>query len=481
MTEQEKNLKTLEASYLMYEETLKNYEKQASDIKDREGNTIYSDEKISSTKELIQTMQKDIVQQYIDAGGKKEDLESLKKTKNKGLDRKHLEELMKRETSKDELREYFESLQNKSKESVSETPKEEDVIYTTYAQEDIKKKIQEQLKQESLNSNQNSSVEENKIEDNEVSDESIKNSINTDSTFNNMKQRQMYDIVKLPSKGQCYKNKKDKIKVAYLTAYDENMILSPNLYKDGTFIDYLLNTKILDSDIKPDDLVQGDRDAIVIWLRATGYGTDYPIIVTDDRTRKEFETTIDLSKVNYKKFKLKGDENGYFTFTMPNTKDVIKFRYLTQGDFKTLQKLKEQETKKINIARLRQLSSDMVEMSKDNELISADAQLKIKTLANSVIEEINKNYDEKNDFSFSHELTDRLIMQTVSVNGVKDYKFIKDYIINLNVKDAKAYREYMRDNEPGVDYNIKVERPMSLGGGSMDTFLQLDQFIFVTV
>jgi hypothetical protein len=242
-----------------------------------------------------------------------------------------------------------------------------------------------------------------------------------------------------------------------------------------------LNTKILDSDIKPDDLVQGDRDAIVIWLRATGYGTDYPIIVTDDRTGKEFETSIDLSKVNYKKFKLKGDENGYFTFTMPNTKDVIKFRYLTQGDFKTLQKLKEQETKKINIARLRQLSSDMVEMSKDNELISADAQLKIKTLANSVIEELNKNYDEKNDFSFSHELTDRLIMQTVSVNGVKDYKFIKDYIINLNVKDAKAYREYMRDNEPGVDYNIKVERPMSLGGGSMDTFLQLDQFIFVTV
>lgn len=481
MTEQEKNLKTLEASYLMYEETLKNYEKQASNIKDRDGNTIYSDEKISSTKELIQTMQKDIVQQYIDAGGKKEDLESVKKTKNKGLDRKHLEELMKRETSKDELREYFESLQNKSKESVSETPKEEDVTYTTYAQEDIKKKIQEQLKQESLNSNQNSSVEENKVEDNEVSDESIKNSINTDSTFNNMKQRQMYDIVKLPSKGQCYKNKKDKIKVAYLTAYDENMILSPNLYKDGTFIDYLLNTKILDSDIKSDDLVQGDRDAIVIWLRATGYGTDYPIIVTDDRTKKEFETTIDLSKVNYKKFKLKGDENGHFTFTMPNTKDVIKFRYLTQGDFKTLQKLKEQETKKINIARLRQLSSDMVEMSKDNELISADAQLKIKTLANSVIEEINKNYDEKNDFSFSHELTDRLIMQTVSVNGVKDYKFIKDYIINLNVKDAKAYREYMRDNEPGVDYNIKVERPMSLGGGSMDTFLQLDQFIFVTV
>jgi hypothetical protein len=93
---------------------------------------------------------------------------------------------------------------------------------------------------------------------------------------------------------------------------------------------------------------------------------------------------------------------------------------------------------------------------------------------------IKKHQTEEKDLSFSHELTDKLIMQTVSVNNIRDYDYIKNYVINLNVQDAKAYREYMRDNEPGVDYNIKVERPLSLGGGSVDTFLQLDQFIFVS-
>jgi hypothetical protein len=296
-----------------------------------------------------------------------------------------------------------------------------------------------------------------------------------------MQGHQMYDIVKLPSKGQCYKHKKDCVKVAYLTAYDENMILSPNLYKDGTFLDYLLEKKVIDADINPNELVQGDRDAIIIWLRATGYGVEYPIVVTDDVTRKEFETTVNLSEINYKPFNLKGDDNGHFTFTMPQTGDIIKFRYLTQEDTKRLQKMKESDSKKIGVARLRQYTSDMIDLIEDNDLISKDAKLKIKSATSSVLDEINKNYDSNNDFSFSHELTDKLIMQTVSINNIRDYDYIKNYILNMNVRDAKAYRTYMRDNEPGVDYNITVERPLSLGGGSIKSFLQLDQFIFVTV
>jgi hypothetical protein len=303
---------------------------------------------------------------------------------------------------------------------------------------------------------------------------------NTTNHIDRMQGHQMYDVVKLPSRGQCYKNKKDSIKVAYLTAYDENMILSPNLYKDGTFLDFLLQKKVIDGDFNPDDLVQGDRDAIIIWLRATGYGTEYPIIVSDDVSRKEFETTINLSDINYKPFKLKGDENGHFVFTMPKTGDVIKFRYLTQGDYKKLQKIKEMDSKKIGISRIKQYTSDILDLIKDNDLISDDAKLKIKSATSIVLDEIRKNYDEDKDLSFSHELTDKLIMQTVSVNNIKDYDYIKNYIINLNVQDAKAYREYMRDNEPGVDYNIEVERPLSLGGGSVNTFLQLDQFIFVS-
>ena len=96
-------------------------------------------------------------------------------------------------------------------------------------------------------------------------------------------------------------------------------------------------------------------------------------------------------------------------------------------------------------------------------------------------EEINKNYDEENDLTFSHELTDRLLLQTVSVNGITDRKFVENYIFSMNVKDAASYRKYIIEHEPGVDFNIEVQRPESLGGGSIKSFLRLDQFIFINV
>lgn len=463
-------LKMLEASYEMYENTLKNYEKEALKKVDKDGNPIYSKEKIEDTKELIENMQKNVVEQYIQYGGNKEDLLNIKNKKQK-YNREHLKQIMEREAQRDEIRQYFETMRNNEITQNDEVV-DDDEQFTTYADEDrvkeeIKRKLEEKSKQQE--------------ETNIVEEETQKIINKNNNTVERMMGKQMYDVIKLPSKGQCYKVKKDTIKVAYLTAFDENMILSPNLYKDGTFLDYLLHKKVLDTDINPDDLVQGDRDAIIIWLRATGYGNDYPIIVTDEVTGKEFETSIDLSEIKYKPFKLKSDDNGHFTFTMPNTGDVIKFRYLTQGDLKKLQKFKENDNNKIGVARIKQYTSDLMELINDNELISNDVQLKVKSMSSAIINEIDKNYDIKNDSSFSHELTDKLIMQTVSVNNIKDYDYIKNYILTMNVKDAKAYRDYMRDNEPGIDYNITVERPLSLGGGSINSFLQLDQFIFITL
>ena len=51
--------------------------------------------------------------------------------------------------------------------------------------------------------------------------------------------------------------------------------------------------------------------------------------------------------------------------------------------------------------------------------------------------------------------------------------------MNMNIKDSIAYRNYIIENEPGIDYNIRVKKPDSLGGGYINTFLQLDQFIFI--
>ena len=69
----------------------------------------------------------------------------------------------------------------------------------------------------------------------------------------------------------------------------------------------------------------------------------------------------------------------------------------------------------------------------------------------------------------------------MSVDGITDKKYINDFIRRMNVRDSSALRKYMTQNEPGVDYNIEIERPASLGGGSMKTFLQLDQFLFLNI
>lgn len=60
--------------------------------------------------------------------------------------------------------------------------------------------------------------------------------------------------------------------MSYLTAMDENIINNPQIYKDGKLIDTILERKIVDKNIDIHSLCRGDRDAIVLWLRRTGYG-----------------------------------------------------------------------------------------------------------------------------------------------------------------------------------------------------------------
>ena len=88
---------------------------------------------------------------------------------------------------------------------------------------------------------------------------------------------------------------------------------------------------------------------------------------------------------------------------------------------------------------------------------------------------------EEDDVRFSHSLTNRLSLLIMAVDGITDKKYINDFIRRMNVRDSSALRRYMTQNEPGVDYNIEIERPESLGGGSFKTFLQLDQFLFLNI
>lgn len=290
-----------------------------------------------------------------------------------------------------------------------------------------------------------------------------------------------YDVLTLPSLGQCYKNKKSKIKVAYLTTSDEDLITSPNLYKDGKIIDVLLSRKILDKNIKPEDLVKGDRDAITLWLRITGYGKDLPIRVTDpeSETGEAFDSVADLTAIKIKDFNLIGDENGYFEFITPIKNDKIKFKFLTYKELKKYEKIIKNENTKINKIRLGDTISNLEQLSKNEILNESD----IKNL-NKMIQDLKVIYNKMqitDNAAYTKIITTGLIMQIVEVNGNTDRQYIKKYVNNMNTRDSYELRKYINDNEPGVDFTITVKRPENLGGGSFKTFLEFDEYVFINI
>ena len=232
--------------------------------------------------------------------------------------------------------------------------RKESVERLKVAQKEVEMQIRQIDKDASLTPNNDESEEEYKedaiiaeyseveekdeeVEDEPVSDEKDDEDIDVNQAYS------QYDIIPLPSNGEGYKSKTGRLKVAYLTAYDENMITSPNLYKDGLVIDFLLKNKVLSKGFNVDDLLSGDADAIIWFLRTTSYGPDFPITVQDPETGKQIEAVADLSKLKVKEFKLKGDENGYFDFETPVRKDNIKFRYLTRKDERILEKMRNNE------------------------------------------------------------------------------------------------------------------------------------------
>lgn len=421
----DKVLKQLKVSYDMYETTKKQTERKMKEAINKDGTKKYTAEDIKNEMELINEAQNDVVMQYIAVGGKEEDIR--KKSRKKA--------------------------DVTSKESVSKTVLE----------------MMEEMESDRQIALENAiSATATRLDQTYIP---TKGSYNSDATF---------DVIPLPSKGEGYADKIAKMSVAYLTAYDENMIVSPNLYRDNLILDYILQEKLLSKEIDPMDLLEGDRDAIILFLRASGYGNEYPITATDEATGKEFDAVVDLSKLKYKEFKLKGDSKGWFSFTLPVSGAEVKFRFPTHRDIITLDKLKATEENKImkeTISKYVETLDTFIEADSD---VSYDEKVKIRQ-AIRTIDNWGDKMDEENSSKFNHSLTNRLSLLIMAVDGITDKKYINEFIRRMNVKDSTALRKYMNQNEPGIDYNIEIERPASLGGGSMKTFLQLDQFLFLNI
>ena len=316
------------------------------------------------------------------------------------------------------------------------------------------------------------------IEEGPVYGEEIVNP--TETTFNNVDSYAQYDVISLPSNGECYKNKIGRLPVAYITAYDENIITSPNLYRDGLVIEYLLKNKVVNKEINVEELVSGDVDAIVLFLRATSYGTDFPVAVTDPETGENIETNVDLTTIKPKEFKLKGDENGHFSYTLPKSGAEVKFKYLTRKEENDLRLLARIESEGIAVQDLRDanrtisdlLRADILLEPKDKSYI-LDATRKINDWA--------KKLENKNSNKFNRNITNRLEMQITAINGNYDREYIRKAIYNMPANDSLKLRRYILENEPGLNFEVEIQRPESLGGGSFKTFLEWNDTVFFNI
>lgn len=234
------------------------------------------------------------------------------------------------------------------------------------------------------------------------------------------------DYIGLPSDGKIYKHGKDHIRVAFLTASDENILTSPNLLESGEFLKVLMNRKIIDEDIHYEDLHVGDRNAILIWLRATGYGTSYPVTITDPSTGEDFERDIDLSNLKTKELQVEPDEQGLFHYKLPVSQSDVKFKLLTIRDVEDIEEQVKREREELN-------------------------------------------------YKIDNTITYTLMKHIIEMDGRTDRPYINWAVNNMRVGDSRGFRKYVADIEPGMDLNITVRTP---GGESLTTFLPIGPQFF---
>jgi len=213
--------------------------------------------------------------------------------------------------------------------------------------------------------------------------------------------------VDLPSKGLIYPKdhplSSGKIEMKYMTAREEDILTNQSFIQKGTVLDKLLEALIVDKKIKLDDLILGDKNAILVAARILGYGKDYDFMYANETH------TVDLSQLDNKELKENLFKNGnQFDFQFPHSKINITFQLLTGYTEKKI----------------------------DNEIKG--------------LKKINKNA--------SPAATTRLKHIITSIDGDETGKSIREFVDNhLLARDARALREYIVEITPDIKLTWDLE------------------------
>ena len=233
------------------------------------------------------------------------------------------------------------------------------------------------------------------------------------------------EVIELPSLGKVYPKdspiSNGKIEIKYMTAKEEDILTSQNLIKKGLVIDKLLDSLIITEGVKCDDLVLGDKNAVMVASRVLAYGPEYEAEVTNPNTEKTFSHVFNLADCPFKK--IPDDVQGNkFEMELPVSKTKITFKLLT---------------------------------GKEEKLI--DTELKgVK----------------KTGVQVSPELTTRLRHTITSVNGDGDMNTINQFVQNMLSRDSLELRKYINKVSPDIELSqeielegdtVKVDIPMTVG------------------
>jgi hypothetical protein len=227
------------------------------------------------------------------------------------------------------------------------------------------------------------------------------------------------EIVELPSQGLIYLESSPlssgKIEMKYMTAKEEDILTNQNYISKGTVLDELVKSLIV-SDIDYEDLIIGDKNAILVAARILGYGSEYVFTWGGEEQNVDL-STLENKPLNNKIFKKGINE---FEFKLPHSNIDITFKLLT---------------------------------GKDEKKINAEVE---------GLKKINKNS--------SAELSTRMKYIITSVGGNREAKDIREFVDNMFLaRDSRALREYIKEVQPDVELTFfpegkttKVDIPIGL-------------------
>jgi hypothetical protein len=224
------------------------------------------------------------------------------------------------------------------------------------------------------------------------------------------------ETIELPSKGLIYPEdnplSSGTIEMKYMTAKEEDILSNQSYIQNGTVLDKLLKSLIV-SKIDYNELIVGDKNAVMIAARILGYGKDYEFEYKGEKV------SVDLSTLENREFDEKAITRGVneFSFTLPNSGTIITYKLLTHKD----------------------------ETAITNEL--------------NGLKKINKNSDPS--------VSTRMKYMILSVNGDSERKTVREFVDNYFLaSDARAFRQHVREVQPDVDLKVTVE--LSSGEEAID-------------